>query len=279
MKIDNSGISFRAGLTAQMKREISACDVKKITEEFTKSGVNADFRGNKILAWCSLQCLKIIKAMNEKYGLKLGLPNGIFVYDFKKLNIKEKNATGFLNFAPAKLYFDENKITPEKTIFFNEFKGFKYSGGNEFWDRIDQMADENFDRHFSSTDFFLEPVLHEFLHAVHEENLIQKLGGKKLVKLLEETLTPPKLEIFRAKYGLMLEKICTYASETPFEAVACDLSKRTIENLDKTALLPQSNFIKTSPYRKLSPLKRLFLFKSASVPAGILRHFWEGKMG
>ena len=257
-----------------MQNEIRMTDVSKISREFLHNGIEADFKENKILAWCSLQCLKIIKSMNEKYGLNLGLPNGVFVEDFKKLNIREGNATGFLNFAPTKLYLSENKITPEKTIFFNEFKGFNYSGGNEFWDRIDRMADENFERHFSSTDFFLEPILHEFVHAVHEQNLIQKLGGKKLVKLLEETLTPPKLETFRAKYGLMFEKICTYASETPFEAVACDLSKRTIENLDKTTLLPQSNFIKSSPYRKLSPLKRLFLYESESTPSRSLRHFW-----
>ena len=279
MKIQSTNTNFQAGLTSKMQNEIRSADVSKISREFLNNGIETDFKENKILAWCSLQCLKIIKTINEKYGLNLGLPNGVFVEDFKKLNIKEGNATGFLNFAPTKLHLSENKITPEKTIFFNEFKGFNYSGGNEFWDRIDRMADENFDRHFSSTDFFLEPILHEFLHAVHEQNLIQKLGGKKLVKLLEETLTPPKLETFRAKYGRMLEKICTYASETPFEAVACDLSKRTIENLDKTTLLPQSNFIKSSPYRKLSPLKRHFIYESESTPTRTLRHFWEGKMG
>ena len=279
MKIQSTNTNFQAGLTSKMQNEIRSADVSKISREFLNNGIETDFKENKILAWCSLQCLKIIKTINEKYGLNLGLPNGVFVEDFKKLNIKEGNATGFLNFAPTKLHLSENKITPEKTIFFNEFKGFNYSGGNEFWDRIDRMADENFDRHFSSTDFFLEPILHEFLHAVHEQNLIQKLGGKKLVKLFEETLTPPKLETFRAKYGRMLEKICTYASVTPFEAVACDLSKRTIENLDKITLLPQSNFIKSSPYRKLSPLKRLFIYESESTPSRTLRHFWEGKMG
>ncbi len=277
MKISNSDINFRAGLTSRMQREIAAADVKRISREFINNGIEADFKENKIIAWCALRCFNIIKLLNKKYGLKLGLPKGVFVEDFSKLKINDKSSTGFLNMAPTNIYMNNDKIVPEKTIFFNEFKGFNNSKGNEFWYRIDSMADENFERKLSATDFFLEPVLHEFLHAVHEQNLIQKLGGKKLVKLFEETLTPPKLEAFRAKYGRILEKICTYASESPFEAVACDLSKLTIENLDKTTLLPQSNFIKTSPYRELSPIKRLFLYES-ELPR-TLRHFWEGKMG
>lgn len=216
--------------------------------------------------------------MNEKYGLNLGIPKGIFVEDFNKLKIAEKEATGFLNFAPAKLYLGDDKIIPEKTIFFNEFEGFNYSGGNEFWNRIDRMSDENFDRRFSSTDFFLEPVLHEFLHALHEDNLIRKLGGKRVVKILESALSPLHLEVFRAKYDRLLEPICTYASTTPFEAVACDFSKRTIENLDKTTLLLQSNFIRKSPYKKQNFLEHHLIYKPESKLTQTLRRFWNGKM-
>ena len=278
MKVQNTDITFKAGLTSNFKRCIKYSDTRKISLALMNNGIESDFKNNKVLAWASFQCFRIINALNNWYNLNLGLPKGIFVEDFNKLKIKDKAATGFLNFAPTKLYIGEDKVTPEKTIFFNEFKGFNYSGGNEYWDRIDTILDENFDKHFTSTDFFLEPILHEFLHAVHEQNLIQKLGANKAVKLLEETLNPQKLETFRAKYGRMFEKICTYASESPFEAVACDFSKRTIENLDKTTLLPQSNFIQRSPYRNLSPLKRLFIYESETIPTRTLRRFWEGKM-
>lgn len=49
--------------------------------------------------------------------------------------------------------FKNKTIFPEKTIFFNEFKGFNYSGGNEYWDRIDLTADANYDDKISATDF------------------------------------------------------------------------------------------------------------------------------
>ncbi len=278
MKVQNTNINFQAGLTQKMQKEIASSDIKRIAQEFAKNGIQTDFKENKVIAWCSLKCLEIIKYLNENYHLNLGLPNGIFVEDFQNLNIQDKSSIGFLNFAPVKLHKKDSKITPEKTIFFNEFKDFNHSDGNEYWERIDCMADENFDRHFSSTDFFLEPILHEFLHAVHEQNLIQKLGGKKLVKLLEETLTPPKLEIFRAKYQNMLEKICVYASENPFEAVACDFSKRTIENIDKNVLLPCIDFVSQSPYKKQSLFKRFLIRKPDSKITETLHHFWNGKM-
>ena len=278
MKVEHTTLNFKAGLTSKMRQEIASTDVVKISREFFNHGIETDFKNNKVIAWCSLQCLKLIKFMNEKYGLNLGIPKGIFVEDFNKLKIAEKEATGFLNFAPAKLYLGDDKIIPEKTIFFNEFEGFNYSGGNEFWNRIDRMSDENFDRRFSSTDFFLEPVLHEFLHAVHEDNLIRKLGGKRVVKILESALSPLHLEVFRAKYDRLLEPICTYASTTPFEAVACDFSKRTIENLDKTTLLPQSNFIRKSPYKKQNFLEYHLIYKPESKLTQTLRRFWNGKM-
>ncbi len=275
MKIDNSGISFRAGLTAQMKREISACDVKKITEEFTKSGVNADFKDNKAAAWCSLKCLEIIKYLNKEYHLNLGLPKGVYVEDFRELNINSKTSLGFLNLAPASLYKNSARITPEKSIFLNDFKEFNHAGGNAYWNRLDGIADENFDKRISATDFFLEPILHEFLHAVHEENLSQKLGGKKLVKAIQDTCKPEKLRKFRMKHELLLENICCYAAVNPFEAVACDMSKRAISNLDKETLLPQNNFIQESPYSKIPVLKSFFIKEDKL--SHLLRRFWNGK--
>lgn len=278
MKVEHVALNFKAGLTSKIQQEIARTDVIKISQEFFNHGIETDFKNNKVIAWCSLQCLKLIKFMNETYRLNLGLPNGIFVEDFNKLNVAEKEATGFLNFAPTKLYLGADKITPEKTIFFNEFEEFNYSGGNEFWNRIDRMSDENFDHRFASTDFFLEPILHEFLHSVHEDNLIQKLGGKRVLEILKSALTPLHIKTFIAKYDRLLEPICTYASTNPFEAIACDFSKRTIENLDKTTLLPQSNFILKSPYKKQNFLESLFIHKSESELTQTLHRFWNGKM-
>ena len=49
-------------------------------------------------------------------------------------------------------------------------------------------ADANFDDKISATDFFMEIFFHEFAHAIHEENLIKKLGGEKTVKAVKKLI-------------------------------------------------------------------------------------------
>ena len=47
----------------------------------------------------------------------------------------------------------------------------------------------------------------------------------------------------KAKNGDMLN----YASINPFEAVACDMSKRIMNNLNKDTFISKNNFIQKSP--------------------------------
>lgn len=277
MQIQSNSISFQAGLTKQIKNEIVSSDVKRISDYISKNGIPNDFKGNKLIAWCSLKCLEIIKTLNKEYNLRLGLPKGIFVEDFKLLNVSNQYSAGVTNFAPSQLYFKKRTVIPEKTIFFNEFKGFNYSGGNEYWDRIDLTADANFDDKISATDFFMEIFFHEFAHAIHEENLIKKLGGEKTVKAIKKSLRSDYTQHFRAKNETLLNTICEYASSNPFEAVACDLSKRFIENVNKNKLTIDQNFISRSPYRKHNFFLLPFTKTETNPLSDLLRKCWNGK--
>lgn len=256
----NQNVNFKAGLTSQIRKEIAASDVQKISSYISQQGVKNDFKNNKIVAWCSLKSLEIMKK------LKLGLPKGIFVEDFFYLNVSDKKAPGLLNFAPAKLYLDKDTIVPEKTIFFNEYEELNHTKGNLFWDNINEISDQTFENNLSTTDFFLEMFLHEFSHVAHETNLIEKLGGTKLVKLLQN------LSHFQIQNSDLVAKICQYAVSNPLEAVACDLSKRIIISLDRESLIPKDNCIRNSPYRKLSLFHR-----QESRLDKMLRAYWNGK--
>ena len=275
MKIQNGDINFKAGLTRQLKSEITFSNVKQISNYISKNGIPNDFKENKLIAWCSLKCLEIIKTLNKEYNLHLGLPKGIFVEDFKLLNIANSDSVGFTNLAPSKLYLKKNIIIPEKTLFFNEFKNFNYKKGNEYWDKIDDISDANFDSKRAATDFFMEIFFHEFSHAIHEEHLISKFGGKKTVKIVTDSINPSKSNLFRVKNKNLLDSICRYASTNQFEAVACDLSKRFIKNLNTDKLTINDNFLLNSPYHK----KTLFtlLITNTSPLYDLLRKCWNGK--
>ena len=186
----NSSLHFEAGLTRQMKAQIYSCDANKIENYFIQQGINSNFKNNKIAAWCSLQCLKIIQEFNRKYNLNLGLPKGIFVEDFADLKIPDSNicAFGITNFAPAYLYKNKNSVIPEKTIFLNS--------ENYIWQNLDTMSDEAFSEGLSTSDFFLENILHEFMHVVHICNMLSKIEGEKFLQNLKELQTPEYIAKF-----------------------------------------------------------------------------------
>ena len=166
MKVQNNNhyINFHAGLTKQMCREIASCDITKISHEFSKYSIPTDFKENKIVAWCCLKCLELFKNKN------LGLPKGIFVTDFKNLKTAESNDVAMTNIAPTQLFKNKDSVVPEKTIFFNSL--------DDYWNKIDSFADENFELGNSPTNYFLDIFLHEFSHVFHEENLLKKIGGQ-----------------------------------------------------------------------------------------------------
>ena len=90
-----------------------------------------------------------------------------------------------MNFVPDFLHINKKVITPEKTIFFNEFKEKNYDGGNAIWDLLDEIADMNFENKTTTTDFFLETFLHEFAHVMHEGNLQTRIyNGFDFIKTI-----------------------------------------------------------------------------------------------
>ena len=110
------------------------------------------------------------------------------------------------------------------------------------------------------------------MHVVHENNLLFKLGGTKLLNNLNLIKNPYFLLEFSKKYGKLFSKICHYASSNPLETVACDLSKRSIQNIDKETMLPKKNLFVSTPYTK-----KTFLTKKRETKNDmLLRNFWNG---
>lgn len=268
--------TFRAGLTNQIKNEINSCDIRKISHELRNVNIESDFKGNKVVAWCVFRCTKLITEINNRYGLNLALPKGIFVEDFSKLNVNNQDAFGFMNFAPTFLYSDKKIMTPEKTIFFNEFKDMNYKGGNKIWEQADEIADMNFENKGATTDFFLEIFLHEFAHVIHEGNMQTKIhNGLDLVNIIISMLKSqnPAFQKLRPEIS---EKICQYATTNQLEMTACDLTKRILDNASRETLQPIGNFTRNSPYKVKNIFKEIFTLNNKFNE--LLQNTWNGKL-
>lgn len=262
MKIqNNTTTTFQSGLTKQMSQEIEHIRPELISAEFKRYGIPTDFKNNKVISWCALKCVNLIQALNKKYGLGLGLPNGIFVEDFYRLDITSPDCKfGFCNLFPTKLYKNNSSIIPEKTLFFNEVIGKNAKD-------IDSFADRLSDSGYQPDNYFLTPILHEFIHAIHENHLINKLGGNNI---LHKLTSMNQKEFLKKYFYILYQNICEYATESPLEAVACDLSRRILDCSNKTNLTLVKNPIKNSPYNNS-------IFPMTKKIDRILRRFWNGK--
>lgn len=261
MQIQNDmSLNFKAGLTSKMRNEISSCNVKAVSTELLRNGIKTDFKDNKFIAWCVLKTYQIVK------NFRFGFPNAIIVEDFNRLRNQSNDYMSFCNVAPTKLYKDNENITAEKSLFFNQ---------NINWERIDNIADEHFDIGLSPNNFFLNVFLHEFAHSMHEQNLLDKMDGTTLIqKINKSSETVNQLE-FHKNFDDILSVICPYAATNAFEAVACDLSNMIIKNLNKNTLEVNTKFINNSPYRIQ---KWWNLHLRENILSKTLRHFWNGKI-
>ncbi len=265
--------TFQAGLTSQMKREIAETVPKKVEKELKRLNIPSDFRDNKFLAWASIRCVELINAFNHMYNLNLGLPKGIFVEDFELIESPDKYAMGCCNLLPSKIYKNSDKVVSEKTIFFNVSE--KY-GINDLWKNIDTQADYMFHYGLSATDFYLEPVLHEFDHVIHLDNMLKFLSDKKFVKTIFDIIEKHKFPSF-IKNLTLFGDICMRAQSDPLEAVAYDLSRRKITSIDKDTLFPKVNFINRSPYEDKSFMQRI-LDREPNKLNKLLSRYWRGKI-
>ena len=81
---------------------------------------------------------------------------------------------------------------------------------------------------------------------------------------------------FKQKFGDIMGKISNYAKTDHSEAVACDISKRLIENIDKETLKPTSNFFENSPYN-ISLIRQYFFSHPDKEMNIMLKKTWDGK--
>ena len=266
---------FKAGLTKRMLAEINHCDPILISKEISKYGVPSDFKNDKMLAWCSLKCVEIISNINKKFHLNLALPKGIFVEDFSNIKDLKEDSLAFCNITRERLYKNSKKQVAPRTILINKEIDKKTS-----WVSLDQLADENYENGRAATDYFLDIFLHEFIHSAHINNVIKRRSQYSAIISMLDSIEEKYLLKFDKKLGqIIFDNICSYATDNPMEAVACDLARRIINSIDKNNITVEKNPLKNSPYLR----KNIFRFidmkeaDKSKILNKYLTNFWNGR--
>lgn len=271
---DNNRIHFSAGLTRSLTAEISSCNPQKIESLLLQRNIKSNFDSNKVVAWSAQQCISIIDKLNSNFNLNLCLPKAIYLEDFNKLNIANKEtASGFCNFSKQNLYEENNNSTDGLSIFFNK---------NIPWKYIDEISDYQYAQRDAPTDLFLDVIFHEFMHIIHGGNMLNKLGENKMQSFLTKALAPNNVIKFQTKHINELKKICDYAIINPIETVACDLNKIISSNVDRNSLMININPFINTPYTNIPFLQKVKICLSSKSNNEdkldkILRNFWNGK--
>lgn len=278
-------VDFGAGFTHKMVEEIQSADVLEISNRLAKKGINTNFNGNKVVAWCGSKTVEIFEQLNKRFGTHLALPDGIYVEDFDKLNIPQKTLASFCNLAPSNLRKNSNDIVPAKTLFFNTFETVAQSASQNTkwiynWENIDEIADINYLIGHSSTDHFLGTFIQEASHNAHLVRVSKKIGGDSLVEKIKLFDNEQTTKEYLQKCGKKLAQISTCALKNPLEAVASDMSKIIAESLDPKTLNTTKNPFIGTPYENLSFWQRANIpnYSDEERPLNeLLRNFWNGK--
>ena len=267
---NNNKITYQGGMNSKIKSEIMHTDCNKIQNSLLDTyDIKADFAGNKIIALSINKVTHLLNELQEKYNLKIWYPAFIFTgkpenYDID-INLSDYTY-GFTNFLPCKFNKNSNDTVPGMSIIFNE---------NYPWEKLDEKSDLNFELRHSTTNHFLEPFLHEYGHINHEGNLLTKYAGQELLDKFNELLNHEFISKYKIQYAnIIREYLCNYASESPLETIACDMSKRFIDNLDLKELEFKQNPFKASPYEGFSIRK---IFKQKTPLDIMLKAIYNGK--
>ena len=235
-------LNFKAGMTKAIKSEILMTDCNKVQKILQKEkGINANFAGNKVIAWSVYNVTKLLSGLRGLCKPKTFLPLNIMtrnVDDFYEDD--DSFICGFTNYLPYQNVENPKESLPAMSIIFN--KDFD-------WENLDGLSDIFSFRGVTTTDHFLEPFFHEFSHIMHGGNLMLKHSADKLPKVFDDMFDEGNKAKYRQKYQAHVRlNLCSYALESPLEMIASDMSKRLISNLSEDSMHFKKNPFRLSPY-------------------------------
>lgn len=235
----NNNISFKAGLTPALKKEIHNAKCSVIENSLKDNfNISANFKGNKTLAKLMSDSIDICKEISEKYNLPFFIvPPKIRVYNYQELTNPYNPHFGFCTGEKFNVIEKEPEY-PARSIFIKNIK----DSADSFNDDVDCW----YRMHITSADSIFAPFIHEFMHNVHLAKIFDKFGFEKGLAQAKKMAKDDSLAYFD-KY-IIRDQIGNYASRSEVELLPEVSAKIITESLD------ENNKIVKNPMKNLENL-------------------------
>ena len=242
---------FKAGLTPQIRREISKLDTNFLEKEFAKLNVECSLKGNQAIGGILAYSANILEEGFNKYSLPvIYLPPSVYVYDNSELIDEEPEpdeTMGFCIEEADKIIKGEPSFDTTSVFIQNQPDDIDY---------LDKLAEDSYKSNFSASAHFMQYVLHELFHAVHLDLIFKRDGyngkspyGKELYK--NPYIKYPKGLYTMDTYSLPIksdymqktikDSLGKYASTSKAELFAETMTKLFTDSIDSDEMALKNN--------------------------------------
>ncbi len=220
-KLLNSCLGFNA--VYRGAQEVNPDTMARQIED--KFHINCDFGNNPLVA-----CFTALTS-NIFHKLRFTQPTNVILKDLSKTR-NYKNILGLCSVHPYDddLYETFGETFPLRSVIMNT---------TQDWGSIQSDMIRMRNNNHLSTNHFLAPFIHEFMHSMHFANLVKRFGtgSGKMTKLQREFKNK------NTKYMLQRET-SQYGSTSPCEMFAEEMTELVVDSLNPRTLMPNEILFK-----------------------------------
>lgn len=246
----NKHAVFKAGLTPQIRREISKLDTKALEREFAEANVDCFLKENKSIGGILAICINLLEDAYKKYSLPfMYLPPSIYVYDTPELIQTEPNDETYTGFCitDAKEVIKDQKPFDVSAVFIkNQLDDIDY---------INDLAEKSYGKNVASSDHFTHFIMHELFHAIHLDSIFRNEGYEGQSPYAKELYKNPYIKnpkgllkidilntkIFPLRKGKIENSVGRYAATSRMELFPEVMTKMLTDSINSENLSLDSN--------------------------------------
>lgn len=213
-----------------------------IDELYQKFGITTDLKNNKVLAGMNALTCNVFQ--------KLGLikPPSLFVRDFRLApeHYKDAAAVTAVHFRPSDFDAALKEKFPFRSVIYNS---------NQDWDNIQLALIQAKESGHLSSGHFLSVPLHEYFHNAHADNVFRRYGnivdGDNVFSVMQKNFKNPN------NINLVSKETSNYATTSPAETFAEEMTERIADSLNIKTILPDKNPFTFMPFQGPMELTQL----------------------